>query len=342
MRSEFSAFRVRLPLVAPHIAAHGTESVREVILVRCVDTDVDGAEIEGWGECPTLSSAGYLSETTELAWLALTADGSISSIERGPMARAAVADARLDARLRAEGISLAQHLGAVTTAVQRTIVLSLDAEVPPAATSIKVKVNPATIGRLRDLRQAWPDVSLAADANGSFASPNEVPAWIDEVALTYFEQPLGASDLAGHHELRRRMATRVALDESILGEEDLARAVAAGALDVVSLKPARLGGLDVARRCLDVAIEARVGAFVGGMLETGIGRAGALALAACAGLTEPTDLGPSAQYFAQDLCQPLVLDDDGRVVVPSDVGIGRHPDPLLLVRHVVDFALVNW
>jgi len=335
--SELSAFRVRLPLRTAHLAAHGTESVRDVILVRCVDTDANGAETEGWGECPTLSSAGYVDETTDSAWAALTVGGAVGATA-GPMARAAVADSRLDARLRARGVSLAEHLGATATAVDRTVVLGLDAEVPADATSIKVKVTPATIGRLRDLRQAWPDLSLAADANGSFGSADEVPAWIDELALRYFEQPLGATDLAGHHELRQRTGTRIALDESILGPDDLAAAIDAAALDVVSLKPARLGGLEVARGCLDLAIAAGLGAFVGGMLETGIGRAGALALAACDGLTEPTDLGPSAQYFAQDLCEPLVLDELGRVVVPTDIGIGRHPDPLLLVRHVVDFA----
>ena len=337
-------------MLSPHVAAHGTESVRDVILVRCVDTgddeadsdgadsdgaDSDGAEIEGWGECPTLTSAGYVGETTELAWLALTAGGPC-----GTMARAAVADARLDARLRRRGVSLADHLGAVESSVPRTLVIGLGAQVPPGITPIKVKVTPATIGRLRELRAAWPDRVMSADANGSFASPDELPRWLDEIGLSFLEQPLAAADLTGHRELRQRISTPIALDESVLGTHELEMAIAADALDLVSIKPARVGGIEAGRRCLDLALAHGLGCFVGGMLETGIGRAGALALAACAGMTAPTDLGPSAQYFAQDICEPLILDSEDRVLVPSGVGLGRRPDPLRLARSVVDFAPV--
>ena len=66
--------------------------------------------------------------------------------------------------------------------------------------------------------------------------------------------------------------------------------------------------------------------FVGGMLETGVGRAHALAYASHPCCDLPTDLGPSAQYFEHDLVPPVVLDADHRLVVPRGPGIGVSPD----------------
>ena len=63
--------------------------------------------------------------------------------------------------------------------------------------------------------------------------------------------------------------------------------------------------------------------FVGGMLETGVGRAGAVALAALDACTWPTDLGPSDWYFEADLTEPIVAGDDGRLAVPRRAGHRR-------------------
>ena len=102
--------RVRLPLRQPHVTAHGTEAIRDVVLVEW--TRPDGSC--GWGECPTLSTFGYSDEITDTAWGFLrdvvgpvVADtGAPPHVEGSPMAMAAVRDAMLDARLRADGRSL--------------------------------------------------------------------------------------------------------------------------------------------------------------------------------------------------------------------------------------------
>jgi O-succinylbenzoate synthase len=79
------------------------------------------------------------------------------------------------------------------------------------------------------------------------------------------------------------------------------------------------------------------------MLETGIGRASAVAFAAHVAATHrgpekatlsvpplPTDLGPSQQYFDSDLTSPIVVDERGRIVAPTGPGIGVTPDPARL------------
>jgi O-succinylbenzoate synthase len=61
------------------------------------------------------------------------------------------------------------------------------------------------------------------------------------------------------------------------------------------------------------------------MLETGIGRAANLALAALPGFTLPGDTSASARYFKQDITTPFVM-DDGYLTVPTGPGIGIEPD----------------
>ncbi len=68
------------------------------------------------------------------------------------------------------------------------------------------------------------------------------------------------------------------------------------------------------------------------MLETGVGRAVNVALAALAGFTEPGDCSASDRYFAEDVTEPFVLDADGCIAVPTGPGIGVTPRPEMLRR----------
>jgi O-succinylbenzoate synthase len=57
------------------------------------------------------------------------------------------------------------------------------------------------------------------------------------------------------------------------------------------------------------------------MLETGIGRAANLALAALPDFTLPGDTSASDRYFHQDITPPFVL-ENGRLRVPTGPGLG--------------------
>ena len=71
------------------------------------------------------------------------------------------------------------------------------------------------------------------------------------------------------------------------------------------------------------------------MLETGVGRAANLALAAMPGVTMPGDTSASERYFTEDLTDPFVLDPDGTMPVPDGPGIGISPVPDRLERATV-------
>jgi O-succinylbenzoate synthase len=65
------------------------------------------------------------------------------------------------------------------------------------------------------------------------------------------------------------------------------------------------------------------------MLETGLGRAANVALAALPGFTLPGDTSASDRYYRQDLTAPFVL-TDGHLAVPRGPGIGVEPIPDVL------------
>ena len=357
--------RVRLPLRRTLRSAHGVEEVREVVLVRVLA--VDG--VEGWGECSALERPTYTAEFTDGAWAVLRdvlapgmlgRGGSGGPVVGHPFASAALADARLDADLRRSGRSLVgSYRSEPGTGLAWTAVLGiadeheLDRGAAAAraagATGLKVKVRPSAgrdgRARIGALQSGLP---VAVDANGSFRG-NE-PELIDlaeQLAAhecdqaerrVYIEQPLPADDLVGTAELAAKLAVPVALDESVTRPGDVATAWALGAATFVNLKPGRAGGVIASLGFLD-PVEGPA-AFLGGMVETGIGRATALAVGSILGL-DHTDLGPSSWYFDDDLTEPIELGADGRMHAPDGLGIGVAPRPERLAEVTVDRCTIR-
>ena len=84
----------------------------------------------------------------------------------------------------------------------------------------------------------------------------------------------------------------------------------------MNIKQGRVGGVLEAKRIHDLCLERGVPVWCGGMLETGVGRALNLALAAMPGFTLPGDTSASARYFHDDLTEPFELAPDGTMAVP--------------------------
>jgi O-succinylbenzoate synthase len=62
------------------------------------------------------------------------------------------------------------------------------------------------------------------------------------------------------------------------------------------------------------------------MLETGLGRAANVALAALPGFTLPGDTSASGRYYATDVTAPFLL-VEGHLAVPTGPGLGVEPIP---------------
>jgi O-succinylbenzoate synthase len=145
--------------------------------------------------------------------------------------------------------------------------------------AVKVKVRDAAgIALVAAVREAvGPDVALRVDANGVWDVDTAV-TMITRLAhydLEYVEQPVARlDDLA---RVRRRVAVPLAADECIRSVEDAHRLRALDAADLVVLKQQPLGGV---RAALDVADAAGLPAVVSSMMETSVGIAAGVALAA--------------------------------------------------------------
>jgi O-succinylbenzoate synthase len=349
---------VRLDLATPLVSAASHRRERTVLLVHVV-----AAEAEGWAECVAEVEPTYAPEYVDgaalvlrhhllpRAWAgpigdALALGPHLDAVRGHPMARAALELAVLDAQLRAADRSLASWLGATVAAVAPGAALGLHAEVDDllaeadaalaaGAARLRVKVAPgrAAVPLLALRAHVGDDVVLQADANGSFRADDPAHVGeldrVDEVGLACLEQPLAPDDLVGHARLAVRLATPVCLDEPITSLGALEAAVALGACGILCLKPGRVGGWVAARaihdRCLDLGLPV----WVGGMLETGLGRAANLAVAGLPGMTLPPDLDPRGRYHP-DLADPRLPGVDGLVAVPTGPGVGAVPDPTRL------------
>ena len=175
-------------------------------------------------------------------------------------------------------------------------------------------------------------VALQADANAAYTPADARHLReLDEFGLALLEQPLAADDLLGHAELARLLSTPICLDESVTSPRVVAAALRLGACSVINIKPARVGGYLTARAIHDLCAAHGVPVWCGGMLETGLGRAANLALAACENFTLPGDISATARYFSQDITDPFIL-EDGHIRVPTGPGNGAEVLPDVLDR----------
>ncbi|GAA2230821.1 o-succinylbenzoate synthase [Promicromonospora sukumoe] len=358
MRIErITVHRISLPLVAPFRTSLGIEHERPALLVQVTTPDA-----VGWGECVAGADASYSSEYLESAQdvllrhlvPTLLAAESVTAHRVAPLlarvkghriAKAALEAAVLDAELRAHGMSFATSLGAVADRVPSGVSVGIMDSVPELLDAvgryldqgyqrIKLKIEPGwDVTPVAAVRERFgDDLLLQVDANAAYTLGDARHlARLDAFDLLLVEQPLDEEDLRGHAALARRLRTPICLDESVVSARSAADAIALGACEIVNIKPGRVGGYLEARRIHDVCAASGVPVWCGGMLETGIGRAGNVALAALPGFTLPGDVSASDRYYATDITEPFVL-EDGSLGVPTGPGLGVEPLPDVLAE----------
>jgi O-succinylbenzoate synthase len=357
---------VALPLVRPFRTSFGEETLKRAILVHVVAPTVDG-----WGECAASEEPRYSEEWLEGAWIVLRDFLAPSLLRGGPlmgpdevgerlgwlrghrMAKASLEAAVTDAWLRASGQNLASFLGAthdrvpcgVSVGIAPSIEALLDeirGYLSRGYQRVKLKIEPGRdVEVVQRVRDTLPDTPLSVDANAAYRLENlSVFQALDELGLVMIEQPLHHEDLADHARLQGQLQTPICLDESIRSAHDAKVAIQMEACRIINIKPGRVGGLMEAKRVHDVALAAGVPVWIGGMLETGVGRAMNVALATLPGVTMPGDTSASDRYFTEDITEPFVVDPDGTMAVPDGPGIGVAPDPERVERCTVRMQVI--
>lgn len=203
-------------------------------------------------------------------------------------------------------------------------------------TTAKVKVaepgqdRTEAANRLAAVREALgPAGKIRIDANAAWdveTAVSDIEA-LNRAAggLEYVEQPCATvPELAA---VRRRVTVPIAADESIRRASDPLEVMRAAAADVVVLKVQPLGGV---RACLDLAQEIGIPVVVSSALETSVGLAAGIALAAA--LPElPFACGlATAHLLTRDVTSDSLLPENGAIAVRS---VTPEPDLLAAVQN---------
>jgi o-succinylbenzoate synthase len=315
-----SVLRLSIPLREPFVTSSGVVSARELLLLRLEARD----GTVGCGEAAPFEP--YDGVPLERAAAALTGGGG----RRPPQARAAEEIARLDLQCRQEGEPLAEPLRDALP-VNMTLAAGPPEEVAERARDglrdgyacFKLKVGlPDDAERVAAVRAAvgpWP--ALRVDANGAWSVDEAVRAirGFEHHDLEFVEQPCGTlRELA---EVRQRVSTAIAADESVSTLRELGRAVELEACDVVNVKLAGTGGFKPARELLREAREAGLDAFLSSTLDGPWGIAAALQLAAAEGVTLACGLA-TLELFEPPLSKALPAPRAGTLKVPTGPGLG--------------------
>ena len=208
------------------------------------------------------------------------------------------------------------------------------------------------VDRVRAVREAvGPDVRLRLDVNGAWdleTATDRLEA-VARFALEYVEQPLAGDDPAAMAELRRRVRVPLAADETVTSVRAARLLLEAEAVDVLVVKPVRVGGLGAAVEVAELAAERGVPVVVSTLFETGVGIAAGLAVAMAlpevrAGrLDHVPDHGlATAGLLEHDLLEEGLVLGGGLLRAPGGAGSGRlgiRVSERALVRYAADRAV---
>ena len=351
-------YQISQRLASPFVTSFGREEERQCLLVA-----VHGAGLTGWGECVATSWPGYSYETTGTAWHILSdflvpailkrefqepeeIIDRFSFVRGHPLAKAALDQAAWDITAKRDGLSVAAKLAGpyeegprqrvkvgVSIGIQPTIDLTLEVirrHLDQGYGRIKLKIRPGhDIELARQVRLAFPELMFMLDANSAYQlSDAAIFKAMDELNLLMLEQPLDYEDIYDHSQLRQVIKTPLCLDESIHSANHARYALAIGACDIINIKPARVSGWTEARKVHDICRQVQIPVWCGGMLETGIGRAGQLALASLPGFTLPGDISATERYYIEDIARPsfTLNAEDSTITVPDGPGLGVEVD----------------
>jgi O-succinylbenzoate synthase len=353
--------RLNVPLKSAFRTSFSSVNLHQVVWVHVI-TD----QGEGWAECGANERPDYSSEyhTGAMAVIKefmlpeifslgndLAAESVVPTLhwlKQHRMAKAALETALLDAQLRASGTSFATYLGATKTCVPAGVSVGImdsleelmgyvEGYLAEGYLRIKLKIEPGwDYEPVKLVRETFgSDLMLQVDANTAYTRDDfDLLKRLDEFNLLLIEQPINEEDMLGHAKLADYIDTPVCLDESIISADIARDAIELGAAEIINIKPSRVGGYLEAKKIHDVALSHSIPVWCGGMLETGIGRAANLALAALPGFTLPGDTSASSRYFETDLTIPFEL-KDGHIDVPAGAGIGVDPIPEIVDRFAV-------
>jgi O-succinylbenzoate synthase len=340
-----TAWAINLPMHLRFTSARSQLENRRLILIK-----LEAGGYAGWGEAAPVP--GHSTEELSAVWdgvraaaAGLTRDPSTTV---GGLAGAAISSAAADLQARTAALPLWRHLNGHGE-VWASAAIGLDDDGQPdrdqldqvAATGYryaKLKITDETApGLLQELAAEWPDVTLGLDANGSLGTNNlsKLQA-IDELGFAFIEQPGAPEDLEGHHRIKKALTTPIALDEAAFSESAIHQILEQDAADIINLKVGRFGIVETLRLAQQITSSGCL-VRLGGLIESGVGRAHSIALASRKEFTVVGDIAGSDLFYDHDLVDPSWRVTDGRLQPTDAPGIGVTVDEAAIERLAFDY-----
>ena len=346
--TKIDCYSLRLPLKTPFKTSYGklTEKACDILVI----TDDQGNE--GYGELTALETPDYIEETLSGAQQVMRqflipilvshtiahpkeVSQIFTSIKGNYMAKSALETAMWDLYAKQQNCSFKTLFNVSKEQLEVGVSLGMEPNLTKLVdkvkhyhnqgyTRFKLKIQPGyDIEPLTAIRQAFPKMLLMADANSAYSlNQSEDLIRLDELELSMIEQPFSDRDYVGHAKLQARMTTPICLDETIRSIEDVETAYELGSCQSVNLKIPRVGGITPALEILEFCKKYHLMVWLGGMYESGVGRALNLAFAAQDYFTFPGDLSASDRYFYEDIITSPHVITDGKLPVPNGNGLG--------------------
>ncbi|MTD40356.1 o-succinylbenzoate synthase [Erwinia sp. CPCC 100877] len=339
---------VRLPLKQPFETSYGriTEKAFDLMLV----TDEKGNQ--GIGELVPFEQPDYIEETLDTARIIIEkhlipllrnvsfahpseiAD-CFNEVKGHYMAKSSLETAIWDLYAKRQGKSLKSYFRDTRTKVPVGVSLGIQTDltklleqvtnyVNQGYQRIKLKIRPGyDIAPIAVIRQQFPDLLLMVDANSAYtiADLSHLKK-LDKYQLAMIEQPFAANDFLDHARLQREMNTAICLDENIRTLKDCELAFTLGSCRSINLKIPRVGGISEALKISEFCRDKQLLVWLGGMFESGVGRALNLQFASQRLLTFPGDISASNRYYHEDILTEPITIQNGMIQVPDGLGIG--------------------
>ncbi len=352
-------YYVAMPLIYPWRTSYGEDREIHSVLVK-----LGSGDCEAWSESTCFFAPRYLNESAGSVFYHVTEvfgphivgreyntaaelNTRLEDFRGNSFAKAALEIGWWTLQSKISGTPLHRLLGGQTRPVVAgadfgiqdsfdmllgNIQRAVDAGFP----RIKLKVARGwDLEMLQVVTGTFPDTTFHIDCNSGY-SLDDLPFFeaIDDMGLAFIEQPLYFADVLDHAELAKKIQTPICLDESIVNAKVAEQAIRVGACRYINIKPGRIGGLTNALAVHDMARDAGIPVWIGGMLESSVGVAICVELATLDNFTYPGDLFPSSRFYTRDLATPALEFDEGHTFMPS-TGDLPFPDPEQLERQTL-------
>ena len=323
---KLDVYFVEMPMAYTWRTAYGEDSVSHSVLVRATSGDY-----EGWSEACPFFAPHYLPESAGSVFYHVTKifgphvvgreyetaqnlNDRLSIYKGNSFAKGAIEVSWWTLQSAMTGTPLHRLLGGNTREVVTGTAFGIEDSIDTLLSKIqgavdtgfpRVKLKAAhgwDLDMLKAVTSTFPDMTFHIDCNSGYTL-DDLPFFkaIDGMGLAFIEQPLYYADIIDHAELARQVQTPICLDESIVSVKVAEQAIRIGACKYINIKPWRLGGLANCIAVHDMARDAGIPVWLGGMTESGVGKGVGVELATLDNFKYPADLGNVSKMFETDL-----------------------------------------